>query len=157
MYQKLTDAYRNARNYYYYQSNSKIKILIISVCAIILFLIGYITAYAIHSKTNRNNSHFSNDLALEKEFRDHLISSIDKENLKSHLKCIFIDKLYFKKISLFKLRYLTSFAHLAGTDGGKKSAEYVYQVWKEQGLDDVQMIDYDVYLDVPDEKNLNKY
>lgn len=45
---------------------------------------------------------------------------------------------------------------MAGSNGGKKSAEYVFQNWKDQGLEDVQMIDYDVYLDVPDKK-LNKY
>ncbi|RNA10104.1 N-acetylated-alpha-linked acidic dipeptidase [Brachionus plicatilis] len=138
MYQKLSDAYRNVRTISKYRSNGKIQITLISACALVLFLFGYLIAFAVHSHNHRNNFVPINDQSLEKDYRDYLISSIDRENIKSHLK------------------FLTSFAHLAGTDGGKKSADYVYQTWKDQGLDDVQMIDYDVYLDVPNEEKLNK-
>jgi hypothetical protein len=45
---------------------------------------------------------------------------------------------------------------MAGTPGGKLSADYVYKEWKAQGLDSVQMIDYDVYLSFPDDHKFNK-
>jgi hypothetical protein len=46
---------------------------------------------------------------------------------------------------------------MAGTPGGKKSADYIHEQWKLQGLDEVQMIDYDVLLDFPNEQTPNKY
>jgi len=45
---------------------------------------------------------------------------------------------------------------MAEKSDGKLSADYVYDEWKAQGLDSVQMIDYDVLLSFPDEKNSNK-
>jgi hypothetical protein len=45
---------------------------------------------------------------------------------------------------------------MAGTPGGKLSAEYVSDEWKTQGLDSVQMIDYDAFLSFPDDKRSNK-
>jgi hypothetical protein len=40
--------------------------------------------------------------------------------------------------------------HLAGTIGGYNSAKYVYDQWKSQNLDYVNLIDYDVLLSYPD-------
>ena len=45
---------------------------------------------------------------------------------------------------------------MGGTSGDKTSAEYVYNIWKEQGLDVVEMSDYDVYLSFPDDDKFNK-
>lgn len=45
---------------------------------------------------------------------------------------------------------------MAGTKDGKLSAEYVYSYWKSIGLDDVELVDYDVFLDFPDEHLYNK-
>lgn len=45
---------------------------------------------------------------------------------------------------------------MGGTPGDKLSADYVYEKWKEQKLDVVEMIDYDVYLSFPDEEKFNK-
>ena len=45
---------------------------------------------------------------------------------------------------------------MGGTSGDKDSADYIYQSWKEQKLDHVEMIDYDVFLSFPDEKIFNK-
>ena len=45
---------------------------------------------------------------------------------------------------------------MAGTPGGKVSAEYVYNEWKKQELDVVKIFDYDVLLDYPDEVKFNK-
>ena len=55
------------------------------------------------------------------------------------------------------LRYLTSIPHMAGTPGDKISADYIYNEWKAQGLDSIQMIDYDVFLSFPDDYKFNKY
>lgn len=46
---------------------------------------------------------------------------------------------------------------MAGTNEGKLSAEYVYSYWKSIGLDNVDIIDYDVLLDFPDDNLYNKY
>jgi hypothetical protein len=46
---------------------------------------------------------------------------------------------------------------MAGTPGDKLSADYIYGEWKSQGLDSIQMIDYDVFLSFPDDKTFNKY
>ena len=52
-------------------------------------------------------------------------------------------------------RYLSSIPHLAGTPGDKKSAEYVEEQWKKQGLDVVQKTNYSILLDYPDEVKYN--
>ena len=44
---------------------------------------------------------------------------------------------------------------MAGTTGGKKSADYMFETWTSQNLDEVQMIDYDVLLSYPDENLYN--
>ena len=38
---------------------------------------------------------------------------------------------------------------MAGTPGNKNTADYVYNQWRSQKLDKVQMTDYDVLLDYP--------
>lgn len=68
---------------------------------------------------------------------DYLKSQINSNKIREHLK------------------FLTGFAHMAGTPGGKKSADYIHEQWKLQGLDEVQMIDYDVLLDFPNEQTPN--
>ena len=52
-------------------------------------------------------------------------------------------------------RYLSSIPHLAGTPGDKKSAEYVEEQWRQQGLDVVQKTNYNILLDYPDETKYN--
>lgn len=44
---------------------------------------------------------------------------------------------------------------MAGSKGDKLSADYVYNAWKSQMLDSVEMTDYDVYLSFPDENKFN--
>lgn len=46
---------------------------------------------------------------------------------------------------------------MAGTSGDKRAADYVYDQWKSQGLDNVQMVDYDVLLDYPHEIKYNRF
>ena len=46
---------------------------------------------------------------------------------------------------------------LAGTPSETNSAKYIYKKWKEEGLDNVELTDYDVLLAYPDEKIKNKY
>ncbi|XP_035676609.1 N-acetylated-alpha-linked acidic dipeptidase 2-like [Branchiostoma floridae] len=48
------------------------------------------------------------------------------------------------------LRYLTSKPHLAGTPEGKAYADWVVQKWREQGLDDAYVTDYNILLSYPD-------
>ena len=45
------------------------------------------------------------------------------------------------------LKYLTSIPKLAGTLGDRISAEYVLNQWRSYGLDQAQILDYDVLLD----------
>ena len=45
---------------------------------------------------------------------------------------------------------------MGGTPGDKLSADYVFNQWKEQKLDQVEMTDYDVYLSFPDDNKFNK-
>lgn len=54
------------------------------------------------------------------------------------------------------LKYLASIGHMAGTPGDKISADYVANHWKLQGLDRVDLVDYDVLLDFPDDNKFNK-
>ena len=52
---------------------------------------------------------------------------------------------------------MTSIPHMAGTPGDKQSADFVFNKWKnEYNLDIVQMTDYDVLLDFPDDIKFNK-
>ncbi len=46
---------------------------------------------------------------------------------------------------------MTKNVHLAGAEGDLTSANYIYNTWKSQKLDHVQIIDYDVLLSYPDE------
>ncbi len=52
---------------------------------------------------------------------------------------------------------MTSIPHLAGTPGDKITADYLKLEWEAQNMDSVQMIDYDVLLDFPDDVKFNKY
>lgn len=45
---------------------------------------------------------------------------------------------------------------MAGTPGDKLTADYVKNEWESQDMDSVQMIDYDVLLDFPDDIKFNK-
>lgn len=47
------------------------------------------------------------------------------------------------------LRYITSYDHVAGTEGDLFLAEWVESKWKSSGLDQVDMVDYHVYLNYP--------
>jgi len=69
---------------------------------------------------------------------DKFVQKIEVKNMQKHLK------------------YLTSIPHMAGTPGDKLSADYVYNEWKIQGLDTVQMIDYDAFLSFPDDDKYNR-
>jgi hypothetical protein len=44
---------------------------------------------------------------------------------------------------------------LSGTPGNKKTANYIYNKWQDQGLDKVQMVSYDVLLDYTDTNSPN--
>ncbi|XP_035677348.1 N-acetylated-alpha-linked acidic dipeptidase 2-like [Branchiostoma floridae] len=48
------------------------------------------------------------------------------------------------------LRYLTSGPHLAGTPESKAYADWVVQKWREQGLDDAYVTNYNILLSYPD-------
>ena len=52
---------------------------------------------------------------------------------------------------------MTSVPHMAGTPGDKQSADYIYDQWKTHiNLDSVQMTEYDVLLDFPDDVKFNR-
>ena len=51
---------------------------------------------------------------------------------------------------------MTSVPHLAGTPGDKLTADYVQNEWLAQGMDSVQINDYDVLLDFPNDIKFNK-
>ncbi|CAH1264526.1 NAALAD2 [Branchiostoma lanceolatum] len=51
------------------------------------------------------------------------------------------------------LRYLTSGPHLAGTPESKAYADWVLQKWREQGLDDAYVTDYNILLSYPDRES----
>jgi CHASE2 domain-containing sensor protein len=52
-------------------------------------------------------------------------------------------------------RYLTSHPHLAGTEADLTQAEYIRDLWKEQGFDRVDIVGYDVLLSYPNETDPN--
>ena len=45
---------------------------------------------------------------------------------------------------------MTSYPHLAGTGGERELAEYIGATWRQQGLDSVRLVPYDVLLSYPD-------
>ncbi|KAJ9620448.1 hypothetical protein H2203_007654 [Taxawa tesnikishii (nom. ined.)] len=47
------------------------------------------------------------------------------------------------------LKYITSFDHVAGTEGDLYLAKWVQETWQNSNLDDVAMLDYYVYLNYP--------
>ncbi|KAK6521346.1 hypothetical protein TWF506_001569 [Arthrobotrys conoides] len=61
----------------------------------------------------------------------YLIDNVDPENIKHMLK------------------YLSSFDHLAGTEGDYQMAQYVAGKFKESGMRDVRTEEYEVYLNYP--------
>ncbi|KAF2349679.1 Transferrin receptor-like dimerization domain [Trinorchestia longiramus] len=48
------------------------------------------------------------------------------------------------------LRFLTSQPHIGGTEAELLTAEWVAELWRNQGLDDVAVVPYDVLLSYPD-------
>ena len=51
---------------------------------------------------------------------------------------------------------MTKEPHVGGTIGEKKAADYIYKEWHNQGLDGVQMIDYDGLFSFPDDIHFNR-
>ncbi|GAM87979.1 hypothetical protein ANO11243_060080 [Dothideomycetidae sp. 11243] len=47
------------------------------------------------------------------------------------------------------LRYITSFDHVAGTEGDLFLAKWMHDKWQAEGLDEVEMMEYYVYLNYP--------
>jgi hypothetical protein len=116
--------------------NHKFKILaaILLVLLIFSFLIG-------RSSVSNKTSDFYYEHAIKEsnhQVYEKFVQKIQVKNMQKHLK------------------YLTSIPHMAGTPGDKLSADYVYNEWKTQGLDSVQMIDYDAFLSFPDEDKYNR-
>uniref|UniRef100_A0A0N4ZQC1 N-acetylated-alpha-linked acidic dipeptidase 2 n=1 Tax=Parastrongyloides trichosuri TaxID=131310 RepID=A0A0N4ZQC1_PARTI len=66
-----------------------------------------------------------------------LLKNINSENIKNNLK-------------LF-----TSEPHVAGSDGNRRVGDKIYKLWKDNGLQDVHFIEYDVLLNYPDYNNPN--
>ena len=116
--------------------NHKLKLF--ATLLLVLFIFSFLLGRSSVSKQTSNFDYErtfkeSNDKVYEK-----FVQKIEVKNMQNHLK------------------YLTSIPHMAGTPGDKLSADYVYNEWKAQGLDSVQMIDYDVYLSFPDDHKFNK-
>ena len=124
------------------------------------FLLGYLStpAQTVPSIGNIYYDSLVRDDANNQVARDKLLNEIKPENVKKHLKYRIL--IYgFSMISLIIhriARFFTSFAHRAGTRGGKAVSDYIHDQWKEQGVDIVKLFPYDVLLDVPDPDNLNK-
>ena len=95
MYQKLSDAYRNVFTFSNSRSNKKIQIILILASAIFLFLLGYLVAYSIHSKSNQKKSVPRDEESFNKIFREYLTTNIYKDNIKSHLKYFFYNFLIY--------------------------------------------------------------
>jgi hypothetical protein len=51
---------------------------------------------------------------------------------------------------------MTRIPHLAGTEYDKVSADYLKDNFISYGLDEVELFDYDVLLDYPDDLKYNK-
>jgi hypothetical protein len=118
-------------------------LILMFLIIIVIFSSGYLIGYAVHGrkKTESDNRiiFIDNDEKTSENYLKILNDDINIENVKRHLK------------------YLSSVPHLAGTDGDKNTADYIYDQFKSYGLDSVNMNDYDVYLDFSDQYNFNKY
>ena len=124
--------------------SKRAQILILIGSIIISIGLGVIIGYFSRKTNNNNNNNNGNEeyyssliKDIDPSFKDKLIQEMNVENMKKHLK------------------YLTSIPHMGGTPGDKISADYVYNLWKEQNLDAVEMHDYDVYLSFPSEEKFN--
>lgn len=118
-----------------------LKLIAAIVGVISAFGIGLIIGiFGVNSK-NKNSEYYDDLISqLDSTTGFNLYNKeVNKENIKKHLK------------------YLTSIGHMAGTPGDKISADYVSNEWKSQGLDHVDTIDYDVFLDFPDDDKYNSF
>ena len=52
-------------------------------------------------------------------------------------------------------RHLTSEPHIAGTKADTQQAQWVAEQWRDQGLDTVNLVPYDVLLSYPDPDQTN--
>jgi hypothetical protein len=116
--------------------NHKLKLF--ATLLLVLFIFSFLLGRSSVSKQTSNFDYErtfkeSNDKVYEK-----FVQKIEVKNMQNHLK------------------YLTSIPHMAGTPGDKLSADYVYNEWKAQGLDSVQIIDYDAFLSFPDDYRYNR-
>ncbi|KAI8504230.1 hypothetical protein Bbelb_182980 [Branchiostoma belcheri] len=113
---------------------SRNRVILISVVVGVLgiavgVLIGYFSAPSGPSGTGEFAEFLSEgDAWVAEALRDEINADNIKENL----------------------RYLTSKPHLAGTPESKEHADWVVQKWREQGLDDSYLTDYNILLSYPD-------
>ena len=140
---------------------NKTHIIILVVGMIVALGIGIPIGYFSRKVTKQDNSYYESLIKdNDKSNTKLVIDEMNAENMKNHLRSVGVkvfewSSLHFTKVFLSN-RYLTSIPHMGGTPGDKLSADYVYDQWKNQKLDQVQMTDYDVYLSFPDDTKFNK-
>jgi N-acetylated-alpha-linked acidic dipeptidase len=120
----------NRKYYELNKINFYLKIIILILISLIVgYLIGYVSS---HEKIN-NKLNYYNSLIEESNdnYLNEIVKQVDSNRIREHLK------------------ELTSYSHIAGKLGDRRSADYVYNEWKKQGLDYVKLIDYDVLLSYP--------
>lgn len=89
------------------------------------------------SSTDRNEKVKRSWLSVD-DVRRYVIEAVDPDRIRAFL------------------RHLTLRPHLGGTEGEKRTAEWVADTWRLQGMDEVHLTPYEVLLSYPDALKPNK-
>lgn len=107
----------------------------IAICAFVVFLVGFCLGFIggyYNLRTRPINERG------DPEIQKLLLKEIKPNNIRTHL------------------RRLTERPHLSGTVGDKDVVDYISGFWKENGLNPVRVVPYDVLLSYPDASNPNR-
>lgn len=119
----------------------KKNVIIGVIILAVIFSLGVIIGYFGNDNSTQSNSKaealvhkiMSDQFSLERDLIKETLQNVDADQLRSYLK------------------ELTKEPHIAGHRRDNELIDYIYNAWKDMGLDRVELAEYDFYLSWPNQ------
>lgn len=109
-----------------------LALLLVTACGVIFIAVSSSSSSSADTQNFSRNSRKVSQPPTKDAITDFILNNLEPDNIREHL------------------RYLTQQPHLGGTRAELLTAEWTAELWRQQGLDDVSLVPYDVMLSYPD-------
>lgn len=117
-----------------------------TICAIAIFIVGILIGHFATSKSGsvnpnaqkREGRHVEDAFEAEQDMIKEAIDSFDSQQIRNYLK------------------YLTDEPHIAALERDRTLTRWIKDTWEQSGLDRVELAEYNFYLSWPNQTNPNK-